>query len=109
MMNCPKGISTNVHVALPRGLPVKPGNNRGRGFELRYCIGLCASGSKGESECPSSASRPRRHGAEKSGKRPEQLVWHRNAPEASMTITRVTMQPGAVSTLHVHAKAEQIG
>jgi mannose-6-phosphate isomerase-like protein (cupin superfamily) len=42
------------------------------------------------------------------GKRSEQLVWHRNAPEASMTITRVTMQPGAVSTLHVHAKAEQI-
>jgi mannose-6-phosphate isomerase-like protein (cupin superfamily) len=25
-----------------------------------------------------------------------------------MTITRVTMEPGAVSTLHAHAKAEQI-
>ena len=42
------------------------------------------------------------------GKRSEQLVWHRNAPDAAMTITRVTMQPGAVSTLHAHAKAEQI-
>src|SRR5689334_20874769 len=42
------------------------------------------------------------------GKRSEQLVWHRNAPDAAMTITRVTMDPGAVSTLHAHAKAEQI-
>src|SRR5690349_21756009 len=42
------------------------------------------------------------------GKRSEQLVWHRNAPDAAMTITRVTMQPGAISTLHAHAKAEQI-
>ncbi len=42
------------------------------------------------------------------GKTSEQLVWHHNAPEAAMTITRVTMQPGAVSTLHKHARAEQI-
>jgi mannose-6-phosphate isomerase-like protein (cupin superfamily) len=42
------------------------------------------------------------------GKRSEQLVWHRNAPDASVTITRVTMQPGAVSTRHLHARAEQI-
>jgi mannose-6-phosphate isomerase-like protein (cupin superfamily) len=42
------------------------------------------------------------------GKRSEQLVWDRNAPDAAMTITRVTMEPGAVSTLHAHAKAEQI-
>jgi len=42
------------------------------------------------------------------GKRSEQLVWHRSAPDAAMTITRVTMQPGAVSTLHAHAKAEQV-
>ncbi len=42
------------------------------------------------------------------GKESEQLVWRRNAPEAAMTITRVTMQPGAVSTLHTHARAEQI-
>ena len=31
------------------------------------------------------------------GKRSEQLVWHRNAPEAAMTITRVTMEPGGSS------------
>jgi mannose-6-phosphate isomerase-like protein (cupin superfamily) len=42
------------------------------------------------------------------GKRSEQLVWHKNAPDAAMTITRVTMEPGAVSTLHAHAKAEQV-
>jgi mannose-6-phosphate isomerase-like protein (cupin superfamily) len=42
------------------------------------------------------------------GKDSEQLVWHRNAPEAAMTITRVTMQPGAVSTLHAHANSEQV-
>ncbi len=42
------------------------------------------------------------------GKRSEQLVWHRNAPDARVTITRVTMQPGAVSTRHGHARAEQI-
>jgi mannose-6-phosphate isomerase-like protein (cupin superfamily) len=42
------------------------------------------------------------------GKRSEQLVWHGNAPEAAMTITRVTMEPGAISTLHAHAKSEQI-
>jgi mannose-6-phosphate isomerase-like protein (cupin superfamily) len=42
------------------------------------------------------------------GKDSEQLVWHRNAPDASMTITRVTMQPGAESTLHAHQQAEQI-
>ena len=42
------------------------------------------------------------------GKRSEQLVWARNAPDASVTITRVTMQPGAVSTRHAHARAEQI-
>jgi mannose-6-phosphate isomerase-like protein (cupin superfamily) len=42
------------------------------------------------------------------GKRSEQLVWHRNAPDASVTITRVTMQPGAMSTRHLHARAEQI-
>jgi mannose-6-phosphate isomerase-like protein (cupin superfamily) len=42
------------------------------------------------------------------GKRSEQLVWHRNAPDASVTITRVTMQPGAVSTRHKHARSEQI-
>lgn len=42
------------------------------------------------------------------GKRSEQLVWHRNAPDAPMTITRVMMEPGAVSTRHGHPRAEQI-
>jgi mannose-6-phosphate isomerase-like protein (cupin superfamily) len=42
------------------------------------------------------------------GKASEQLVWTRNAPEASVTITRVTMQPGAVSQRHGHARSEQI-
>ena len=42
------------------------------------------------------------------GKRSEQLVWHRNAPAASVTITRVTMEPGAVSKRHSHARSEQI-
>jgi mannose-6-phosphate isomerase-like protein (cupin superfamily) len=42
------------------------------------------------------------------GKVSEQLVWPRNAPDAAMTVTRVTMQPGAVSRLHAHARSEQI-
>jgi mannose-6-phosphate isomerase-like protein (cupin superfamily) len=42
------------------------------------------------------------------GKDSEQLVWPKNAPDSSLTITRVTMQPGAVSTLHTHARSEQI-
>ncbi len=42
------------------------------------------------------------------GKVSEQLVWPRNAPDSAMTITRVTMAPGAVSSRHSHARAEQI-
>ena len=42
------------------------------------------------------------------GKRSEQLVWPRNAPEASVTITRVTMDPGSVSKRHAHSRSEQI-
>jgi quercetin dioxygenase-like cupin family protein len=42
------------------------------------------------------------------GKRSEQLVWPRKAPEAAMTITRVTMEPGSISKPHAHARAEQI-
>lgn len=45
---------------------------------------------------------------ENPGKRSEQLVWPRNAPEAAMTITRVTMERGAVSKPHAHSQAEQI-
>ena len=41
------------------------------------------------------------------GKLSEQLVWPRNAPESALTITRVTMVPGAVSTRHSHRHAEQ--
>jgi len=42
------------------------------------------------------------------GKQSEQLVWSRNAPEASVTITRVTMDPGSVSKRHAHPRSEQI-
>lgn len=37
----------------------------------------------------------------------EQIVWPHNAPGAHMTITRVTMQPGAISPRHSHASSEQ--
>jgi len=42
------------------------------------------------------------------GKLSEQLVWPKNAPGSALTITRVTMDPGAVSSRHAHAQAEQI-
>jgi quercetin dioxygenase-like cupin family protein len=41
------------------------------------------------------------------GKVSLQLLWHENSPNAQMTITRVTMQPKAVSERHSHAKSEQ--
>lgn len=44
---------------------------------------------------------------ENPGVRSEQIVWERNAPSAMVTITRVTMQPGAVSPRHCHQEAEQ--
>ena len=37
----------------------------------------------------------------------EQIVWPRNAPDAQVTITRVTMQRGAVSGKHSHPRSEQ--
>ena len=37
----------------------------------------------------------------------EQIVWPQNAPGAHVTVTRVTMQPGAISPRHTHACAEQ--
>ena len=37
-----------------------------------------------------------------------QIVWPNNAPEAWVTITRVTMEPGATSARHVHPVSEQI-
>ncbi len=36
-----------------------------------------------------------------------QVMWPENAPEARVTITRVTMEPGAVSRRHAHPDSEQ--
>ncbi len=36
-----------------------------------------------------------------------QVMWPGNAPEARVTITRVTMEPGAVSRRHTHPNSEQ--
>ena len=44
---------------------------------------------------------------ENPGKRSEQIVWPENAPEARVTITRVTMDPGATSPRHSHLAREQ--
>ena len=43
-----------------------------------------------------------------SGFRSVQIVWPNNAPEARVTITRVTMEPGATSARHLHPLSEQI-
>ena len=37
----------------------------------------------------------------------QQLIWPRNAPEAHITTTRVTMQSGATTPRHSHAASEQ--
>ena len=37
----------------------------------------------------------------------DQIVWVENAPDAKVTVTRVTMQKGAVSKRHVHESSEQ--
>ena len=42
------------------------------------------------------------------GSRSVQIVWPANAPEARVTITRVTMEPGATSARHIHPASEQI-
>ena len=42
------------------------------------------------------------------GIRSVQIVWPNNAPEAWVTITRVTMEPGATSARHMHPASEQI-
>ena len=36
-----------------------------------------------------------------------QLVWGRNAPEARIAVTRVTLGPGGVQERHCHPGAEQ--
>jgi quercetin dioxygenase-like cupin family protein len=45
---------------------------------------------------------------ENPGLRSQQIVWPNNAPEARVTITRVTMEPGATSARHAHPTSEQI-
>ncbi|GJD52163.1 hypothetical protein OPKNFCMD_4925 [Methylobacterium crusticola] len=42
------------------------------------------------------------------GKDSAQIVWPENAPDSHVTITRVTMQPGALSERHSHPRSEQI-
>ena len=42
------------------------------------------------------------------GIRSVQIVWPNNAPEARVTITRITMEPGATSARHMHPVSEQI-
>ena len=37
----------------------------------------------------------------------QQIMWPANAPDAQVTITRVTMEPGAVSRRHTHPRSEQ--
>jgi quercetin dioxygenase-like cupin family protein len=45
---------------------------------------------------------------ENPGVRSVQIVWPGNAPEALVTITRVTMEPGSISPRHSHRSSEQI-
>ena len=45
---------------------------------------------------------------ENSGVKSVQIVWGKNAPEAKVTITRVTVQPGSGQIRHSHQGAEQI-
>ena len=45
---------------------------------------------------------------ENPGFRSLQIVWPKNAPDARVTITRVTIEPGATSARHVHPVSEQI-
>lgn len=42
------------------------------------------------------------------GKESVQIVWPETAPDAHATVTRVIMDPGAVSPRHQHARSEQI-
>jgi mannose-6-phosphate isomerase-like protein (cupin superfamily) len=37
-----------------------------------------------------------------------QMLWPQNSPAARVTITRVTLQPGAKQPRHSHASSEQI-
>ena len=44
---------------------------------------------------------------ENPGVRSQQLIWPRNAPDAKVTMTRVTMQRGATTPRHSHPASEQ--
>lgn len=44
----------------------------------------------------------------KTGIQSRQLIWPKNSPEAQVTITHVTMEPGSLSKRHTHAHSEQI-
>lgn len=44
---------------------------------------------------------------EKTGIRSLQILWPKNAPDARVTITHVTMEPGAISHRHIHERSEQ--
>lgn len=37
-----------------------------------------------------------------------QILWHKNSPDAQLTITRVTVAPGATQDRHAHDGAEQV-
>ena len=45
---------------------------------------------------------------ENPGVRSVQIVWPKNSPEALVTITRVTMEPGSISARHSHSNCEPI-
>lgn len=36
------------------------------------------------------------------GKRSVQMIWSKNSPGSQITVTRVTMEPGAISERHTH-------
>ena len=36
------------------------------------------------------------------GKRSVQVIWTKNSPDSQITVTRVTMEPGAISERHTH-------
>ena len=44
----------------------------------------------------------------KTGIQSRQILWPKNAPQAHVTITHVSMEPGAISRPHVHQHSEQI-
>lgn len=44
---------------------------------------------------------------ENPGVKSAQIIWGQNAPDAKVTITRVTMQPAAMQARHSHDNAEQ--